>query len=144
MSYFYDQAQKFLQMASDLEERLVNEGSSLDPATYASLDRRREDLQDQADDMVDADLKGTLSGLKIDEARLSQCTTDLQNAIKTVQRFDKIAAIAAAGVTLAMAVVSADPGKIFDALAGAEKALADAVPQIKAIADKLNPTASGS
>jgi hypothetical protein len=143
VSYFNDQAQKFLQMASDLEERLSNEGSTLNAGTYASLDQQREDLQDRADDMVAADMKGTLAGLKVNEARVSQCTTDLQNAVKTVQRFDKIAAIVAASLTLAKAIVSADPGQIFDALEGAEKAVADVVPQVKKAVDKLDLAASG-
>jgi hypothetical protein len=129
MSYYSDQASQFKQMASDLESRLTNEGSTLDDATYTGLAAKRDALLDQSAAMIAADLKGVLDQLKVDQTRLAQCTATLNVAVKTLKDFDQIAAIVAAAVTLATAIASANPSAILSAVAGAEKAVVAALPK---------------
>jgi hypothetical protein len=123
MSFYYDQAQQFLEAAEALQTRLTNEGSTLDNAAYTSLGKQRDALLDQANAMIAADLKGTLAQLKLDQPRLAKCTASLNAAVKTLKRFDRVAAIVTAAVSLATAIACADPAAIVAAIAGAEKAI---------------------
>jgi hypothetical protein len=127
MSFYSDQAKQFEQMAGEIETRLTNEGSTLDDTTYANLEQQRDTLQDKADVMITADVQAALGQLKIDQTALAKCTADLVHAVKAVKRFDQIAAIVSAAVTLATALASADLGGIASGIAGAEKAVAAAV-----------------
>ena len=112
MSFYSDQATQFQQMAASIQTRLTNEGSNLDATTYASLEDQRDALLDNVNAMVTADIQATLAQLKLDQPRLAQCTASLNAAVKTLQKFDQIAAVVAAAVTLATAIASADPGAI--------------------------------
>jgi hypothetical protein len=129
MSFFSDQAKQFQQTAANLQDRLSIDGGGLDGATYTSLEDQRDALQDQAEAMIAADLKGTLAQLTVDQTRLAQCTKSLSDAVKEVKRFDQIAGLLSAAVVLATAVAKADPGAVFSALAGAEKAVAAVIPK---------------
>jgi hypothetical protein len=131
MSFYSDQAAQFEQMASDIETRLTDEGSTLDDATYTSLEWQEETLQDNADTMIADDIQTTLAQLKVDEPRLAKCTASLVDAVKTVKTFDQVAALVSAAVTLAMAIASADPGAIANAVEGAEKAVVSALAKPK-------------
>jgi hypothetical protein len=131
MSFYSDQAQQYEQMASDIQTRLNNEGKTLDDATYTGLETQRQDLEDKADDMIAADMKGTLAGMKVDQTRLAKSTQDLADAVKKIKKFDQIAAIVSAAIGLATAIASGDAGAVFDALECAEKAVADVLPKPK-------------
>jgi hypothetical protein len=137
MSFYSDQAGKFLQMASDIESRLEKEGNTLDDATYDQLDEQRESLQDQADAMIAADVQAALEKLAIDRVELAQCTDDLENAVKTIARLDQILSVVAAATELAVAIASANPGDIVSALKDAEAV----VP--KSVMAKFMPLAIG-
>jgi hypothetical protein len=123
MSFYSDQATQFQQIAASIQTRLTNEGSTLDATTYTSLEDQRDALLDNVNAMVTADIQATLAQLKLDQPRLAQCTASLNAAVKTLQKFDQIAAVVAAAVTLATAIASADPGAIASAVVGAEKAV---------------------
>jgi hypothetical protein len=129
MSFYSDQAKQFQQTAANLQDRLTNDGAALDQATYDSLQDQRDALQDQAEAMIAADLKGTLAQLTVDQPRLAKCTASLTDAVKAVKRFDQIAALVSAAVVLTTAICSADPGAVFSALVGAEQAVAAVVPK---------------
>ena len=131
MSFYSDQAQQYEQMASDIETRLINEGKTLDDATYASLEAKRDELLHKVDEMIAADIKGTLAGMNVDQTRLAKSTQELADAVKKIKRFDQITAIVSAAVGLATAIVSGDAGAVFDALECAEKAVADVLPKPK-------------
>jgi hypothetical protein len=123
MSFYSDQAQHFLNMAQDIQDRLDNE--SLDTATYDSLEKQRDGLQDQANAMITTDVQAALAQLKIDKVRLAKGTADLEAAEKKAQKIEHLMAIVSAGLTLATAIASANPESILSALQGAEKAVAD-------------------
>jgi hypothetical protein len=126
MSFYSDQAKQFQQIAAGIETRLANDGSTLDAATYASLEKQRDALLDKVDAMLTDDIQVALAVLKVDQQRMAQCTTNLNAAVKALKKFDQIAAIVSAAVCLATAIASADPGAIAAALVGAEKAVAGA------------------
>jgi hypothetical protein len=134
MSFYSDRAANFSQMAKDIETRLANEGATMDPATYKKLGAQEEDLNDQANAMIVADIKGTLAGLNVDQPRLAKCTDTLNAAVKTLKRFDQVAAVVAAAITLATACASGDPGAIASAVVGAEKAVAAATAKTPVVA----------
>lgn len=125
MSFYSDQAQEFTQMASDLQTRLESEGASMSLADYNSLDARCEDLQEKAESMNATDLQQTLEGLQIDTGKLKDTTDRLGAAVKTIQETDKLIAIATSAVTLAAAIVTADPVQIVQGVSCAVKALAE-------------------
>ena len=129
MSFYSDQAKQFQQTAASLQDRLSNDGKTLDQAAYDSLQDQRDALIEQSEAMTTADLKGTLAQLKVDEPRLAQCSQSLTDAVKAVKRFDQVAALVAAAITLATAVAKADPGAVFSALVGAEQAVSAVVPK---------------
>ena len=125
MDSFYSlQAAKFKKDADDIERRLENEGSTLDPDTYNSLIASQHGLLNQAAEMVVNDLKGTLDGLKtVDRPRVDKSTDYLNDAINKVKEFNKAVAIADAALNLAIAINSAQPGAVLDALQQAETAV---------------------
>jgi hypothetical protein len=143
MSFYSDQAAKFSQMASDIETRLVKKGATMDAATYKTLSAQEEDLDDQANEMIAADIKGTLAGLNVDQPRLAKCTDTLNAAVKTLKRFDQVAAVVAAAITLATACASGDPGAIATAVVGAEKAVAAATAKTPMVAKPAPAPAAG-
>jgi hypothetical protein len=126
MSFYSDQAAQFEQMAGDLQTRLDNEGATMDDTTYKGLEAKANALEKQANAMIAKDIQATLDQLKLDEARLTQCTNTLQAAVKALKRFDQLAAVVAAAITFATALASGDPGAIATAVVGAEKAVAAA------------------
>jgi hypothetical protein len=126
MSFYSDQAAQFEQTAGDLQTRLDNEGATMDDATYKGLEAKANALEKQANVMIAKDIQATLDQLKLDEARLTQCTNTLQAAVKTLKKFDQLAAVVAAAITFATALASGDPGAIATAVVGAEKAVAAA------------------
>jgi hypothetical protein len=144
MSFYSDQADQFLQMKAAIQTRLTNEGKSLDQQTYANLGAKRDELADQADAMIADDVLATLAKLKLDQPRIANCTASLNKAVKNIKRLDQVLAIAAAGVTLAAAIASADPIAIGQALVGAEKAVATAVAKPAVRGDGIAMAASGS
>lgn len=133
MSFFSDLAETFAQLAQNLQTRLTNAGPSLDDATRSALEDQRDGLIDQSNQMIVQDVQTALSQLNLDQARLAACTTSLNNAVKNLQTFDKIVAIGEAGLNLAAACVSANPDAIIAALAGAEKAVSDALGKSKVV-----------
>lgn len=145
MSFYSDQAAQFEQTAQTIEDRLSNEGATMDDATYSGLEAQKDTLLDKANTMILADVQAQLAQLKIDQTQLAKCTKDLNDAVKNVKRFDQVLAIVSAAVTLATALASADPGKIFSAVEGAEKAVAAAVakPAANGAAGGLSIAASG-
>jgi hypothetical protein len=145
MSFYSDQAAQFEQTAQTIQDRLSNEGATLDDATYGSLEAQRDALLDKANTMILADVQAQLAQLKIDQTRLAKCTKDLNDAVKNVKRLDQVLAIVSAAVTLATALASADPGKILDAIGSGEKAVAAAFakPAANGVAGGLSIAASG-
>jgi hypothetical protein len=142
MSFYSDQAAEFQQMAQGIQTRLTNEGRTMDDAAYSLLEKQRDMLLDQTNAMIDADIKGTLAQLKADEPRIKACTASLVQAVKNVKTFDQFAAIVGAGVELAVAIVSANPGSIAAAVLGAEKAVADAISKPKEMPARKAGTAA--
>jgi len=145
MSFYSDQATQFEQTAQTIQDRLSNEGSTLDDATYSSLEAQRDALLDKVNTLALADIQAQLAQLKIDQTELAKCTKDLNDAVKNVKRLDQVLAIVSAAVTLATALASADPGKILDAIGSVEKAVAGAVakPAANGVAGGLSIAASG-
>ncbi len=133
MSFFSDQAAQFQQLADNIQSQIDNANPPLDAATRSTLEDRQSDLEAQQSDMVAADIKGTLGKLSIDQTRLATCTLNLNKAVQTVKDINQVVAIVTAGVTLATAIVSANPGAIVTALAGAEKAVSDALGKSKVV-----------
>jgi hypothetical protein len=127
MSFYSDQAAQFQKMAQNIQNRIDTANPKMDKTTRSTLEDQQDDLVNQAEAMIAADIKGTLAGLNADQPRLAECTKNLNNAVQTVKRFDQIVAIGAAGLSLATAIASADPMAILSAAAGAEKAVADAL-----------------
>ena len=117
MSFYSDQAAEFQQMAQGIQTRLTNDGASMNDAAYSLLEKQRDMLLDQANVMIDADIKGTMAQLKADEPRLKACTTSLLHAVKNVKTFDQFAAIVGAGVELAVCHRFCESG--FDRCCGA-------------------------
>jgi hypothetical protein len=146
MSFYSDQATQFQQMAASIQTRLTNEGSTMDATTYSSLEDQRDALLDNVNTMVIADIQATLAQLKLDQPRLAQCTASLNDAVKTLKKFDQIAAVMGAAATLATAIASANPGAIASAVEGAEKAVASAVakPQVVAMPQTAVATSDDS
>lgn len=127
MSFFSDQAAQFQQLADNIQTRITNAGSTTDDDTRSTLEDQRDGLLKQVNTMVLADIQATLAQLHLDRPRLSNCTVSLNKAVQTLKTINQIVAIGAAGLTLATAIASANPGAIFSALGDAEKALADAL-----------------
>jgi hypothetical protein len=128
MSFYSEQASRFQQMAADIQTRLTNEGSTLDETSYNSLEGQRDTLLDKVNAMVTAEVQAALGQLKLDEPRLAKCTANLVDAVKTVKKFDQVAAVVSAAVTLATAIASADPGAIASAIESVQKAVTGAAP----------------
>jgi hypothetical protein len=129
MSFYSDQANQFLQLKAAIQTRLTNEGNTLDQRTYSSLAAKRDALGIQADLMITADIQATLAQLKLDQPRMAACTTNLNNAVKAIKKFDQTLAIVSAALTLATAISSANLGAIGEAVVGAEQAVAAALPK---------------
>lgn len=133
MSFYSDQANQFIQLAQNIQTRITNAGSSMDGDTRSILDDQRDGLLEQANKMILADIQAALGKLKLDQPRLAACTAKLNNAVKTVQTFDKIVAIGEAGLSLVTACVSANPDAIIAALTKAEKAVNSALGKSKVV-----------
>jgi hypothetical protein len=137
MSFYSDQAAQFGKMAEEIQTWLIQKGSTLDDASYAYLEKQRDILLDQTNAMVLDDIQAVLDQLKLDQPRLEQCTTTLNNAVKTVKKFDQVVAIVAASVALAAAIISVNPAAIASAVVDAEKAVTGALTKDKTDAVKM-------
>jgi hypothetical protein len=127
MSFYSDQAAQFQKLAANIETRKKGAGSAMDDGTRTRLSHQQDVLQDQADAMIADDVQATLAGLALDQTRIAACTASLNRAMQTVKTFNSMVAIGEAGLTLVTACVSGNPESIFTALAGAEKAVSDAL-----------------
>jgi hypothetical protein len=141
MSFYSDQAAQFQQLASNIQVRIDKAGSTMDEGTRTALGKQQDGLLDQADAMIAADVLATLEGLNLDQPRLAACTASLNGAVRIVKIFNSIVAIGEAGLTLVTACVSGNPVSIITAMAGAEKAVADA---LKSDATPKPPSGAGS
>lgn len=138
MSFYSDQAKQFLQIKAAIQTRLTGEGNTLDQQTYDDLAAQCDALGNQADAMIADDVQASLVQLNLDQSKIAASTAALLDAVKKIQRFDQILAIAAAGVTLATAIASANPMAIGQALVGAEKAVAAAAAKPSGLAIAAN------
>jgi hypothetical protein len=127
MSFYSDQAAQFQQLASNIQTRIDKAGATMDQGTRTTLGTQQDALLDQADAMIAADVQVALEGLNLDQPRLAACTASLNGAAQVVKRFNSIVAIGEAGLTLVTACVSGNPASIVSAIAGAEKAVSDAL-----------------
>ena len=98
--------------------------------------------------MTASDLQAALSQIAIDRAKLAQCTINLNKAMQVAKTVDQIVAIAGAGLALATAITSLDPGAIATALEGAVQAVAAVLPKAPATprpaAIRKSSTATGT
>ncbi len=133
MPFYSDQAKQFLQLAQNTQTRIDKAGTSMNDNTRSALEDKRDGLIEQANQMLLDDIQATLSGLSLDQPRLAACTQNLNNAVKVVQDFNRIVAIAQAGLDLVTACVSGNPLAIVTAIACAEKAIAAAQPSNVAV-----------
>jgi hypothetical protein len=129
MSFYSDQAAQFEATAEAIQTRLENDGAAMDLATYNTLKSQHDTLLDQANDMTLDDIQVTLAAMTVDQAQLATATKSLTTAVANVQRLDQIVAIASSAVSLAAAILSANPVTILTAITGAQTTITAAFPK---------------
>jgi hypothetical protein len=123
MSYYSDLAEQYQGMAADIEDHLSDSSVVFSTPDYTTLKTRRDGLLNKATEIIAADIQQTLDNLQVDKTTLQSTTGQLKAAIKTIQKADKLIALASAALTLATGIATANPGTVASGIEAATKAL---------------------
>jgi ABC-type transport system involved in cytochrome bd biosynthesis fused ATPase/permease subunit len=105
-------SQLFLRMSMAVDQFRFEHSAELSPAMRSQLKDQAQHLDDLSDHYTATAIGATLKQIQDDLDEIRAATKDASQAILTIQKIEKVAAIVSAGVSLAAAIFAGNPASI--------------------------------
>jgi hypothetical protein len=99
----------FLDLSKAVDQFRHDHKGELNVTVRAQLIKQAKQLNDFSDDFTAEAIRVTLLAIQHDLDKIRGVTTDAKQAVKTIQKIEKVTAIVSAGVALGSAIVAGDP-----------------------------------